>query len=119
MNLYLAGPMRGIPGFNFPKFDEVTATLRFIGHTVFSPAEHDRECGFAELENSPDGSDESTERAGFSLAEALIADLTYIAREADGVYLLPGWEKSKGCAAEVALATALGKPLFFHRELGE
>ncbi len=42
MNLYLAGPMRGIPGFNFPKFDEVAATLRFIGHTVFSPAEHDR-----------------------------------------------------------------------------
>ena len=41
--LYVAGPMRGIPKFNFPLFDEVAEALRHKGHTVINPADMDRE----------------------------------------------------------------------------
>ena len=42
------------------------------------------------------------------LGEALKDDLEFICLEADGIALLPGWENSKGAAAERATAIALG-----------
>lgn len=41
--LYVAGPMTGIPHFNFPLFDAVSAALRDQGYTIISPAETDHE----------------------------------------------------------------------------
>ena len=48
MRIYVAGPMRGFPLYNFPAFDAAAAELRRHGHTVISPADHDREMGFNE-----------------------------------------------------------------------
>lgn len=109
MKLYLAGPMRGIPNFNFPAFDYAAAKLRTQGFEVFSPAERDRVVVGAELENNPTGDEElATAKTGFSLREALGADAEFICTHADGIALLPGWERSKGACAERALADALG-----------
>lgn len=95
MKIYLAGPMRGIPDFNFPVFDAAAANLRSQGYTVFNPADNDREKGYV---GKP--VDEIKR-------DCIMDDLTYIAREADAIALLPGWEVSKGVAAEVALAIFL------------
>ena len=46
MRLYLAGPMTGLPLWNFPAFATAAAALRADGHTVFSPAEHDKAVGW-------------------------------------------------------------------------
>lgn len=109
MNIYLAGPMRGIPAFNFPAFDFAAAKLRADGHVVFSPAERDRTIHGVALEDNPTGDEAlATANVGFSLREALGADTEYICKHATAIALLPGWEKSSGVTAERALALALG-----------
>ncbi len=108
MRIYIAGKMRGIPEFNFPAFDQAAGALRSLGHECFNPADNDRAVGF-------DGAGwtglESLEDRAFDLRDAMATDLSYIARTADAICVLPGWEASLGARAEVALAHALGLPV--------
>lgn len=108
MRLYISGPMRGYPAFNFPAFRAYANTLRRMGHEVLSPAERDEQNGF-----DPTGLTgwEDLSSLGFDLREALAADCRMICEEADAVVVMPGWEDSKGATAEVALARALGLPI--------
>lgn len=110
MKIYLAGPMRGIPNFNYPAFHEGAARLRAEGHEVFSPAELDIKKHGKDISVGNLTGDESIAAAehGFNLREALGADLAWICAEADGIALLPGWQNSKGATAERATAIALG-----------
>ena len=109
MKLYVAGPMRGYPEFNFPAFHAAAKRLREEGHTIFSPAEKDEEVHGAEFSKQfKTGSLEDATSMGFSLRRALGDDLKWICKEADGIYLLRGWEHSKGALAEKATAEALG-----------
>ena len=105
--VYLAGPMRGIPEFNFPAFTEAARELRDAGFEVFNPAERDQQNGFdpTGLTGNEDLND-GVHR--FDLRDALGADLDWITRNADVIALLPGWERSKGVRAELATAAALG-----------
>jgi hypothetical protein len=100
--------MRALPAFNFPAFDHATEALEERGHTVFNPADRDREKGF-----DPTGmtGDEDLAVLGFDLRDALADDMDWIARHADAVAVLTGWERSSGARAEVALAHALGLPV--------
>lgn len=104
-SVYLAGPMRGIPHFNFPAFRAAARFLRSMGQIVVSPAEHDEEAGF---DFSQCDGTEDLAALGFDLTEHLMWDLRAVA-ECDSIFLLPGWENSKGAKAELALAEALGK----------
>jgi hypothetical protein len=94
MKIYLAGPMRGIPEFNFPAFHAAANVLRHDGHLVFNPAENDE---LMEKQGVP-----------ITIRRCLEIDLAWICREADAVALLPGWQNSKGAQAERATAVALG-----------
>ena len=110
MKIYVAGPMRGIPEFNFPAFNAATAQLRAAGHEVFNPAEKDNERHGTDIsKGNLTGCEEvAAKEHGFNLREALGLDLAWICAEADAVAMLPGWEKSKGATAEHATAVALG-----------
>lgn len=118
MKLYVAGPMRGIPHFNFPAFHAATARLRAAGHEVFNPAERDIKAMGVDISanNFTGNNDEAASNFGFSLREALADDLDYVCRHADGVVMLPGWVNSKGANAEVATAIALNLRLFHYTE---
>lgn len=109
MKIYVAGPMRGYPEFNFPAFKTATYTLRREGHTVFSPAERDEEIHGEDFSKQFKTGDiaQATEQ-GFSLRRALGDDLAWICREADAIYMLKGWEDSSGAMAEWMTAKALG-----------
>jgi hypothetical protein len=108
--VYVAGPMRGIPEFNFPAFHEASAMLRQIGCVVFNPAERDNEHHGTDISkgNATGCEEQATKEHGFNLREALGADLAWICAEADAIALLPGWQNSKGAKAERATAEALG-----------
>jgi len=119
MKLYVAGPMRGIPFFNFPMFDSVTKVLRFLDHEVFSPAERDNRIHGTDISagNMTGDENQAMVEHGFSLRLALSADLKFICEEADGIVMLPGWKESKGATAEHAAAEALGlKMIYLHHE---
>lgn len=109
--VYVAGPMRGIPYFNFPAFDETAQYLGDLGYIVCNPAARDREMHGANVNNSATGDldDPNVVDSGFSLREALDFDTSFICLKGDAVCVLPGWENSKGAQAEVALAKALGQ----------
>lgn len=110
MRIYLGGPMRGIPEFNFPAFNAAASKLRADGHTVFNPAEKDieRHGGVDISAGNATGCEETAAKDhGFDLRIALGEDLAWICAQAEGIALLPGWEKSKGAKAEKATADAL------------
>lgn len=108
LKVYVAGPMRGLPQFNFPAFDAAAAKLRTMGHEVFNPADHDRAQHGEAVNDSATGDLADIAHTGFDLRTALAADLAWIAEHADAIALLPGWQLSKGAQAEAALGRALG-----------
>lgn len=113
--IYLAGPMRGIPNFNFPAFHANAAALRSRGYVVFSPAEKDMERHGTDISagNATGDEREAVKKHGFSLRQALGEDMAWICAHADAIALLPGWEKSKGAIAEKATAEALGLEVIY------
>jgi hypothetical protein len=106
--IYLAGPMTGIPHFNYPAFNAAAASLRAAGHTVFNPAEHDMEMFGKDISNASGCAETAAVEHGFDRRAALKADLAWICDNADTIALLPGWKRSTGALAERALANALG-----------
>lgn len=106
MKIYLAGPMTGLPDYNFPAFDHAAKALRALGHEVFNPADNDRDNGF----DATGLAGHEAERLGFSLRNALKQDLSWICDHAEAVAVLDGWHRSKGALTETALSVALGIP---------
>lgn len=94
-SVYLAGPMRGYPLFNFPAFMQAAMKLRAAGYTVANPAERDIAAGF--------DPSKSLEENNFSMREAFLYDFGAITK-ADAVVFLPGWRKSSGSKAERLVA---------------
>lgn len=107
MKIYLAGPMAGIPNYNFPAFNAAAEKLRQEGHEVFNPAAKPEEAGIVTAPN--DGSQLNLEK----LRVVLEADTRYICRHAEAIAMLPGWERSYGARAEWALANALGLKVIY------
>ena len=100
MKVYLAGPMRGYPEYNFPRFREAAAQLREMGYDVLSPAELDEEL---------DGFDGTTEWQG-TIKEAMKRDLPSVL-SCDAVVLLEGWQNSQGAKLEAHVAKVVGMPI--------
>jgi hypothetical protein len=115
MKLYLAGPMRGIPLFNFPAFAAAATKLRAEGHEVFCPSEKDNERHGTNISagNLTGSEEEAARKHCFNLRVALGQDLDWICEHADGIALLPGWENSKGAKAEYYTALALGLEVLY------
>lgn len=113
MRVYLSGPMRGIPKFNFPAFFEAAVRLKADNHEVFNPAEADLNQYGPGVFDSPTGSLEDIKITGFNLRKALKKDTGWICDNAEAIALLPGWERSKGAVAEKALAEALGLQVLY------
>lgn len=91
--VYVAGPMTGLPEFNYPAFREAADRLREIGYKVLNPVD-------AEEHNPTPGLPQAWD---WYMRHALGMVLA-----ADGLALLPGWQQSRGANLEVTVAKALG-----------
>ena len=86
--IYIAGPMTGLPELNFPAFHAAAAALRAQGHHVENQAE---------INADPKA----------QWLDCMRMDIARLVT-CDAVYLLPGWEKSRGAKVEHGLAVGLG-----------
>lgn len=112
MNIYIAGPMQGIPKFNYPMFDRVAQKLREKGHHVISPAEMDDEKTREVAMASEDGAFVDGRINGSTWSDFLSRDVKVVTDHADAICLLPGWVKSKGAKLEAYVALINGHKLF-------
>lgn len=112
MILYIAGPMSGIPQFNFPAFYEAQKALEAQSYTVINPAELDppevQEAAWA----SGDGVLKGGMVGGHTWGMLLARDVQVVADQCDGLALLPGWSGSKGARLELMVAQLCNKPLY-------
>lgn len=114
MKIYLAGPMSGIPQFNFPAFTAAAAALRKADFDVVSPAEMDAEIGIdKEALASTDGDNTKlTQTWGDLLARdvKLIAD-----SDIAGIVFLPNWWLSRGARLEATIGILKSRSFQFFR----
>lgn len=116
MKFYISGPMRGYAQTNFPMFDEVSRYVRScdtngVPWVALSPADNDRRV-WPDIEQQPgfQTGEHVDEYAppGFTFPELFVWDVEAIG-QADGIVLLPGWERSTGALLEKHTAEAFGK----------
>ncbi|MCP3017521.1 DUF4406 domain-containing protein [Cupriavidus basilensis] len=88
MKIYVAGPMTGLLQLNFPAFHDAARALRARGHQVVNPAE---------INADPS--------AGW--LECMRADIRELVT-CEAIFLLAGWELSRGATLEHHIAERLG-----------
>lgn len=119
MKIYLAGPMTGYEYFNFPAFDFWSERFTAKGEQVFSPADHDRillnkSFDWMPQESDSEGPWKSWKIEGApSLRQMLGDDLQWIAKNAEAIAMLQGWERSAGARTEWNLAVTLGLKVIY------
>ncbi|MFG8115551.1 DUF4406 domain-containing protein, partial [Pseudomonas aeruginosa] len=86
--VYLAGPMTGLPDFNYPAFNAEEKRIRALGYIVENPAVN------MVYRGSP--------------WAAFMRDGIKRLMDCDILALLPGWERSRGANIERNLAITLG-----------
>lgn len=119
---YLAGPMTGIPQFNFPRFTEVAERLRGQGYNIISPAELDDPVTEAAALASEDGAPGTGVVPGTGLdsyEDFLSRDIIVCSLPTCvGGIFLEGWHTSRGARGESWILSFLGKQLMEYGESG-
>lgn len=91
--IYVAGPMTGHPDLNFPAFHAAAQALRAEGHHVENPAEIVSDTAAQWL-------------------DCMRADIARLVT-CDAVFMLPGWQRSRGAQLEHTLAQGLGFSIIY------
>ncbi len=91
--IYIAGPMSGHENLNHPAFFEAEKWLQAHGWNTINPAAMDIEVGI----------DPSQEMGEYDYEDAASRDIDAL-EKCDAIYLMAGWQFSKGACWERALA---------------
>lgn len=108
--VYIAGPMTGLPGLNFPAFHAAADDYRKRGCFVINPAEMN-------------GGDSEPEKVAAMTAEQNAEHWRMCMRKDIGallscemIVLLDGWQKSKGARLEHHIAREMGMTINYPEE---
>lgn len=94
--IYVAGPMRGYEELNFPAFNAAAADLRAFGWDVVNP-----------VDINPDPNAE--------WKDCMVKDIKALV-DCDAIYMLNGWQQSKGASLEHHIAVELGLYLYYEED---
>lgn len=95
--IYVAGPMTGLPDNNYPAFHDAAARLRGRAWHVENPAENPHP--------HTDAACQWTAYMRMGISQLMTCH---------AIYLLPGWQKSKGASLEYMVAKQLGLAVYEH-----
>ena len=109
LKFYVAGPIHGQPERNKPAFDTAKSLLRSLHHEVVIP----HEIPPAEHEGLPCPDTYRGEDYEHDSACYLKTDLIVMLQDCDGIFLLKGWEVSRGARLEYQIARMTGMKLAF------
>jgi hypothetical protein len=112
---YLTGPMSNLPFFNFPAFDNAAAALRGRGYELIVPSEQDSPQMQAFCRASLDGKWLDGNISGETWGDVLAKDVKTVADKVDGLFLLPGWEHSRGSRLECYAGVLCDKKFALYR----
>tara|TARA_R110002073_G_scaffold93865_2_gene218826 strand:- start:8812 stop:9165 length:354 start_codon:yes stop_codon:yes gene_type:complete len=101
LKIYVAGPMSGLPNLNWEAFDIKEKQLRADGWDVVNPAAMDRDAGI-----------EPNQVGEYEYEEAASRDVAAL-RSCDAIYLMSGFQFSKGACWERALAKHWGLKRYY------
>lgn len=104
--VYIAGPMWGYAAYNAPAFDGAEKEWNQLGWIAINPIQLDRNHG-VDLVNPL-----SDDALKVIIQRDLDTIMDLDPDKGDGLAVLPGWEKSTGARAEVALARWLDLPVW-------
>ena len=113
MRVYISGTMTGVPDLNRPAFDAAAKSLRDKGHFVINPHDFTPLFGTAdEVANSfkayYEGAAQTYPNGSYRLAQSVMDAELAAVRSCDAIYLLKGWEESRGAKKELAEALTHG-----------
>ena len=91
--IYIAGPMTGYKDYNFPAFNKAELDLRNSAWDVENPTKH----GIVE---------------GATWEDYMLSCLEQISK-CGNMYMLKGWESSRGAQIEHSLANTLGLIVYY------
>ena len=108
MRIYIAGPMTGIARWNRPAFIKAAEKLRGLGWEVTSPVE------IADAFGS-----QNTIVTTPGLLETVIDEELAQLATCDAIYLLNGWQRSRGAKCELFLALDKGMDVLLEGQATE
>lgn len=111
MKVYIAGPMTGYHRYNFPAFDRVHHDLERCGYEVVSPAMLDRLSG-VDPATFPDDYDWDARLPPETMREIASRDFGELI-DCDAIYMLDGWENSRGATTEKMIAEFVGMEVMY------
>ena len=109
--IYIVGPMAGYAHSNFPAFSNATIHVMEWGYTPISPTEMVKLYEGWDNMPPPFFKPSYADRVRFMRRDLLaLLDLDFLT---DAIYMLKGWENSKGAKVEHALAEYLGLKIIY------
>ena len=95
MIIYVSGKMTGVEHFNRPAFNFIAEHLVRTGHRVINPAS-----------------------LPFGLTYDAYMDISFaMVRACEAIYMIDGWQTSRGAKLELDYAKSLGKQVIYGKAL--